>query len=652
MMLPALAPARAAALELLPGAARALAAAAAPWGGARGATPSPAGAVAPPAAAWAARAQLQPPPGRRGFATSEPLGAAPPRRSCSFHTGGAACAASTAQQAQPAAAPPAAAANGDSAEAPPDSVVAPLAKAASPPAGGAAGAQEALYSLRQVGMGRARGPAWRRIARRMHRMVAAQRCAAAARTASRPACAAPAWCPLKLSPTRRPLSPPPPPQRSPSTPPRTPAGLSSTAPCSTSPPTWTTTPAAQSRSCSTRVRGRRRPRWCTDRGGQPGQWIRCWGQAAAATASRRGRPAAAAATRGRPPPSTRTASPPPGVDCSDEFNGIHSADAKALLQKFRIGALAGAKKKPAAAAATTAAAAAPAAEPAAKPAAAPVPPAAAPSHEAPAAAAVLAEVREVFPGRAAAAPDAAAAAALAADDAALAVAPVALADPRVRYDLPLESVRTLNRDTLLLRFALPSAAHRVGLPCGKHVFIFAGEARGWVGGEWGGGFGGLAGDGAVAGIRQGDGPHGAAMLHAWRPSRTPHPIPKQPPDIDGESVARAYTPISSDRDLGHLDFMLKVREAGGGGEQRGAARSPTPLPAPRRAWSAGAPPTRFPPKPPKTARCTGPTRTPTSRRAARCRSTLHASRWAWCGRGGGGGARRGPALGGVCKNMG
>lgn len=34
------------------------------------------------------------------------------------------------------------------------------------------------------------------------------------------------------------------------------------------------------------------------------------------------------------------------------------------------------------------------------------------------------------------------------------------------------------------------------------------------------------------------------------------------PDINGEGVVRAYTPISGDRDLGVLDFLIKVYWAG------------------------------------------------------------------------------------------
>ncbi|KIZ01847.1 cytochrome b5 reductase 2 [Monoraphidium neglectum] len=189
----------------------------------------------------------------------------------------------------------------------------------------------------------------------------------------------------------------------------------------------------------------------------------------------------------------------PGVDATEEFNAIHSAEAKALLKRFRIGALSGPKPKPVAVAASASISAAAAAAAATAAAAA-----AAPASTA--AEAVLAEVRELRPPSPLPPPPPAAAAVPSADDVAVMSAPVALADPRVRYNLPLESSQRLSHDTYLMRFALPSPQHRVGLPCGKHVFLFA--------------------------------------------------------DIGGELVARAYTPLSSDRDLGRLDLLLKVYWAG------------------------------------------------------------------------------------------
>ena len=67
----------------------------------------------------------------------------------------------------------------------------------------------------------------------------------------------------------------------------------------------------------------------------------------------------------------------------------------------------------------------------------------------------------------------------------------------------------LNHNTRLFRFALPSPEHRLGLPCGKHLFVRA--------------------------------------------------------VINGEPVLRAYTPISGDDDLGKLDLLIKVGDGGGGG---------------------------------------------------------------------------------------
>lgn len=141
-----------------------------------------------------------------------------------------------------------------------------------------------------------------------------------------------------------------------------------------------------------------------------------------------------------------------GVDCTEEFMGVHSQEAKELLEKFVIGKVkAGSKKvKPAAAAEQQAAAAAPK-----------------PMPRGPL---------------------------------------VTLQDPRERYALPLAEKKQLNHDTFFMRFELPSPQHKLGLPCGKHVFLCA--------------------------------------------------------DINGEAVVRAYTPISGDRELGVLDFLIKVYWAG------------------------------------------------------------------------------------------
>ncbi|KAF8063693.1 hypothetical protein HT031_003548 [Scenedesmus sp. PABB004] len=138
-----------------------------------------------------------------------------------------------------------------------------------------------------------------------------------------------------------------------------------------------------------------------------------------------------------------------GVDCTEEFMGVHSQEAKDLLKMFAIGTVKPGGKKAAAPAGAAAAAAAAA--------------------------------------RAAADPGA---------------PPVALVDPRERVSLPLALKARLNHDTYFMRFALPTPAHTLGLPCGKHVFLCA--------------------------------------------------------DIGGEAVVRAYTPVSGDRNAGVLDLLIKV----------------------------------------------------------------------------------------------
>lgn len=52
---------------------------------------------------------------------------------------------------------------------------------------------------------------------------------------------------------------------------------------------------------------------------------------------------------------------------------------------------------------------------------------------------------------------------------------VLLQDPKERYALPLAVKQQLNHDTFFMRFALPSPEFKLGLPCGKHVFLCAGE---------------------------------------------------------------------------------------------------------------------------------------------------------------------------------
>ncbi|XP_014237940.1 NADH-cytochrome b5 reductase 2 isoform X1 [Trichogramma pretiosum] len=79
---------------------------------------------------------------------------------------------------------------------------------------------------------------------------------------------------------------------------------------------------------------------------------------------------------------------------------------------------------------------------------------------------------------------------------------VTLVDPTVKYSLPLIEKQIISHDTRLFRFGLPSEEHVLGLPIGQHVHLTA--------------------------------------------------------KINGEVVIRAYTPVSSDDDKGHVDLVVKV----------------------------------------------------------------------------------------------
>ena len=90
--------------------------------------------------------------------------------------------------------------------------------------------------------------------------------------------------------------------------------------------------------------------------------------------------------------------------------------------------------------------------------------------------------------------------------------PVAL-DPRQKRAFPLVLKERLSENTRLFRFALPTPGHVLGLPVGKHVFLY-----------------------------------GAAQQHG------------------GNEIMRAYTPISSDADAGKFELVVKVYDdkLGGG----------------------------------------------------------------------------------------
>lgn len=79
---------------------------------------------------------------------------------------------------------------------------------------------------------------------------------------------------------------------------------------------------------------------------------------------------------------------------------------------------------------------------------------------------------------------------------------LAALNPREKIKLKMVERIDISHNTRIFRFALPSSQHKLGLPVGKHLFVYA--------------------------------------------------------NINGESVMRAYTPISSDDDLGRLDLLIKV----------------------------------------------------------------------------------------------
>lgn len=77
-----------------------------------------------------------------------------------------------------------------------------------------------------------------------------------------------------------------------------------------------------------------------------------------------------------------------------------------------------------------------------------------------------------------------------------------LLDPTKKYLLPLIEKHEISHDTKRFRFGLPSDEHSLGLPIGQHIHLIA--------------------------------------------------------DINGETVIRAYTPVSSDENKGYVDLVIKV----------------------------------------------------------------------------------------------
>jgi len=82
--------------------------------------------------------------------------------------------------------------------------------------------------------------------------------------------------------------------------------------------------------------------------------------------------------------------------------------------------------------------------------------------------------------------------------------PIAL-NPKKKIEFPLNEKVRLTHNVIKLRFGLQSETHKFGLPVGKHIFLYA--------------------------------------------------------KVNGETVMRAYTPTSSDHDLGYFDLVVKVYRA-------------------------------------------------------------------------------------------
>lgn len=81
-------------------------------------------------------------------------------------------------------------------------------------------------------------------------------------------------------------------------------------------------------------------------------------------------------------------------------------------------------------------------------------------------------------------------------------APITLQNPEVKYPLKLVGKEIVSHDTRRFVFALPTKGHILGLPIGQHIYLTA--------------------------------------------------------RIDGQLVIRPYTPVTSDKDTGHMDLVVKV----------------------------------------------------------------------------------------------
>ena len=152
-----------------------------------------------------------------------------------------------------------------------------------------------------------------------------------------------------------------------------------------------------------------------------------------------------------------------------------------------------------------------------------------------------------------------------------------------RQQLTLTKKEYISHDTLHLTFTLPKATPVLGLPTGKHFKIFAPNVAGKVKGEW----------------------NGREDMSAGEPE-----------------IHRMYTPVTSDRDLGKVELVLKAYK---GGVNEKCARGQPPVH--RRARRRDAPPAELAPQPltPRPEPEPEPCALPQSWTEASCRSTWR--RW-------------------------
>lgn len=148
-----------------------------------------------------------------------------------------------------------------------------------------------------------------------------------------------------------------------------------------------------------------------------------------------------------------------GLDCTEEFDAIHSSKAKAMLEDYRIGELMTTTNGYSSSSETS-------------------PDTSLHGGTALSQLTLLAPINEVAISK-----------------------PVAL-NPKQKISCRLISKTIISHDVRLFRFALPSPDQILGLPIGKHIFLYA--------------------------------------------------------NINGKLCIRAYTPISSDDDVGFLDLLIKI----------------------------------------------------------------------------------------------